>query len=128
MALASLATAADLSANGIDITNATIVAAQLAAASSAIRDAAGSAITRQTSTVTLWTSASRKVDLPAQPVHTVTSVTLDDEVLTEDTDYVVRGGSLYRLGGPWQSPCADVPGDLVVTFEQIGRASCRERV
>ena len=117
MALAPLATAADLVAHGIDASDATATAAQLAAASAAIRDAANSAITRQVSTVEMWTSQSRKIDLPAQPVHAVTAVTLDGETLTDGTDYVVRAGALYRYGGLWQSPCAEVPSELVVTFE-----------
>jgi len=115
VALAPLATAADLSAYGIDITNTTAVVQVLAAASAAVRDAAGCAITRETSTVTLSTDASQRFELPARPVVSVASVTLNGVTLTEGTDYVLRGSNLWRVGQPWQER-GDIPSELVVTF------------
>jgi hypothetical protein len=71
MALAPLAEVASLEARGIDTSNTARLYELLDAASSAVRDAAGSAISRSTSTVTLWTEASRRIELPARPVVTV---------------------------------------------------------
>lgn len=115
MALTPLATAADLSARGIDVTDTFAVITQLDAASAAIRAAAGCAISRQTSTVTLWTESSRRIELPARPVVSVATVVLDGVTLTLNTDYVLRGSSLWSLGGAWQEP-GSIPGALVVTF------------
>lgn len=117
MALASLATAADLTARKIDVTDTVGVAAQLAAASSAVRAAAGCAITLQTSTVTLSTEASRRIELPARPVRAVASVTLDGVIFTE---WVLRGSCLWRNSptsyeSKWQA-FGDIPSELVVTF------------
>ena len=115
MALAPLATTADLSARGIPTINTPGVAALLASASSAVRDAAGSAITRQTSTVTLSTQVSRRIELPARPVHGVSAVTLDGVLLTVGTDVFLRGSALWREC-QWQRN-SEIPSSLTVTFE-----------
>lgn len=112
MALSPLADTDDLTARGIDTTNASRVAALLNAASAAIRDAAGCAISRVTATVTLWTEPSRRIELPAKPVQSVSSVVLDGVPVT---DYKLRGSGLW-LNGYWQMP-GDIPGELVVTFD-----------
>ncbi|MCZ2261581.1 hypothetical protein [Isoptericola sp. QY 916] len=112
MALPPLASTDDLEARGIDTTPESRVAALLDAASAAIRHAAGCAVTRQTSTVTLWTEPSRRIELPAKPVHSVSSVVLDGEPVT---DYKLRGSGLW-LDGYWQMP-GDIPGELEVTFD-----------
>jgi hypothetical protein len=114
VALAPLATAADLLARKIDVTDSASVVSQLAAASAAVRNAARVAITKQMSTVTLWTEASRRIELPARPVRSVTSVTLDGVALVAGTDYLLRGSSLWR-DKPWQSR-GEIPSELVVTF------------
>lgn len=114
MALATLAVAADLSARGIPITNTTGVAAMLAAASAAVREAAGCAITKLTSTVTMSTDQSRRIELPARPVHSVTTVVLDGVTLVSGTDYYLRGSSLWR-DTPWHLR-DEIPGVLTVTF------------
>jgi hypothetical protein len=111
MALAPLADAASLQARGIDISNTDRINALLAAASAAVRDAAGSAISQETSTVTLWTEAARRIELPARPVESVAAVTLDGVAVT---DYRLRGSALWRQCY-WQLPDA-TPGELVVTF------------
>jgi len=115
MALAPLAMAADLSDRGVTITDTAAVTAMLASASAAVRDGAGCAITRETSTVTLTTVPSRRIALPAAPVVSVASVTLDGVLLVSGTDYVVRGSSLWSLSGNWRAEW-EIPGDLVVTF------------
>lgn len=114
MAYEPLATAADLSARGIDTTNTLAVEALLDAASAAVREAAGCPISEQTSTVTLWTEASRRIELPARPVSSVATVVLDGETLTVEDDYVLRGSSLWRTC-QWQAQ-GDIPSELVVTF------------
>lgn len=114
MALAPLAVTADLSARGIATTDTTGVAAFLAAATAAVRDAAGCPISKETSTVTLSTEASRRLELPSRPVHSVASVTLDGESLTVGTDVFLRGSALWREI-PWQRQGA-IPGEVVVTF------------
>lgn len=111
MALAPLVTVADLSARGIDTSDATAVAADIDAASDAIRDAAGCAITRQTSTVVFAAEASRRVELPARPVVSVTTVLLDGSPVT---DWTLIGSSLWRESG-WATP-GNVPAVMTVTF------------
>lgn len=115
MTLEPLATEADLMARGIDTDNPAATQALLAAASAAVRAGAGCAITRQTSTVTLSTEPSRRIELPARPVHAVTAVALDGRDLTVGVDCHLRGSSLWREQ-LWQSPAA-IPSELVVTFE-----------
>jgi len=115
MALATLAVAADLTARGIPITDEAGVAAFLASASAAVRDAAGAPISQLTSTVVLWTEASQRIELPSGPVTAVASVTLDGVALTATTDYVLRGSALWRVDEKWQRE-GDVPSALEVTF------------
>jgi hypothetical protein len=114
VALAPLAAKADLDARGIDTSDWSRSSALLASASSAVREAAGSQITKTTSTVTIWTEPTRRLDLPSRPVHSVTSVTLDGVVLVQDVDYFVRGSGLWR-NCYWQGR-NEVPGEVVVTF------------
>lgn len=134
MALAPLATAADLAARGIPTDNPALVAAALAAASASVREAAGCPISQVTSTVTLWTEPSQRLDLPSRPVIGVASVDLDGTRLTVGRDYVVRGNALWRirhhrglgwsasavhqqgrLGCKWHAD-GDAPSEVVVTF------------
>jgi hypothetical protein len=111
VALAPLATAADLSARSIDITNTGGVAAQLAAASASVRAAAEAPITRATSTVKLLTQVSRRIELPARPVVSVATVLLAGVPVT---DYSLRGSTLWRERD-WQRR-GDIPSEIVVTF------------
>lgn len=114
-ALDPLAVAADLSARGIPVTDTAAVAALLASASAAVRDAAGVPISSVASTVSLWTEPSTRLDLPSRPVTAVSAVSLDGVELVEDTDYVVRGNALWRVGQKWQSDGA-TPSVVEVTF------------
>lgn len=109
MALAPLASTADLEARGIDTTNATRVTALLNAASAAVRAAAGSPITATTATISLPTPEGRRLVLPA-PVRSVSSVEIDGQPIT---DYRKSGNSLWRDG--WGAPC-ELPGEVVVTL------------
>lgn len=110
MALDPLATTADLTARKIDTTDTVLVAALLAAASSAVREAAGASISRETFTVKLPTVPGRRLRLPGAPVVSATDVLLDGEPVT---DAVLRAGSLWR-SCHWQKPDA-IPSEVTVT-------------
>ncbi len=96
MALLPLATPADLATRGVDVTNTDLALEMLAAASDAVRDAAGAPISRVTSTATLEGGRERRLRLPAGPVHEVTAVLLDGEPVT---DWRLVSGSLWRASG-----------------------------
>lgn len=113
MALAPLATTADLTALKIDTSDADTIALLLASASSAVRDAAGVPISRKTSVATLLTETSRRIELPGRPIHTVSSVLLDGVAID---DYKVRGSALWRSGCYWQMP-GDIPSEVTVTMD-----------
>lgn len=111
MAYPHLAVGADLTARGIDVGSAQDTL--LAAASAAIRAAAGGApITLTTSTITLTTEASRRLELPVRPIHAVTAVRIDGQTIT---DWVLRGQSLWREAW-WQAP-QSIPSLVDVTVE-----------
>lgn len=110
MALAPLATEADLSVRGVDTSNATLVEAMLEAASAAVRDAAGSPISEATSAVMVEAPAGQSLALPAQPVTAVASVSIDGEAVT---DWRLISGTLWRRGG-WRRGCD--PALVDVTF------------
>jgi hypothetical protein len=92
MALAPLASAAHLQVKGVDISNSILVTLMLETASEVIRDAAGSTISREISTVTVPAPEGRWLELPG-PVISVDSVTIDGEA---DADWVLVGGMLWR--------------------------------
>lgn len=122
MALAPLATAADLAVKGVDInTHPDRVEFMLDVASSVIRDAAGVAISQATSTVSVVAPRGRWLTLPG-PVTAVTSVLVDGVAVS---DWILIGGMLWRTGG-WSRQCdpvavtvtfthgyAEVPADIV---------------
>jgi len=113
VARAPLATVADLSAyTTVPSDKVDLADRLLASVSAAVREAAESTITRETSTITLWTEASRRIELPGGPVRSVDSVTLDGAPVT---DWVLRGSSLWREA-PWQR-YGDMPHELVVTYD-----------
>lgn len=110
--LLPLATTADLQDSKVDVSDGVAIAALLARASDAVRDAAGSSITRQTSAVTITTEASRRIELPARPVHAVLSVELDGIPVT---DWALRGSALWRTT-LWHHP-SGIPSLLTVEFD-----------
>lgn len=126
MALAPLATTADLSALGVDITDDTLVASLLASVSADVRKAAGVPISRVTSTVELAGSREQWLPLPGVPVVSVASASLEGSVVT---DFRLIDGRLWRAGG-WQATRA--PSLVEVTFthgydpvpEEIVRLVC----
>lgn len=97
MALAPLATTADLVARGVTVSvdEAPIVATYLAVASSIVRDAAACPISQTTSAVTLEARGSR-VHLPGQPVTAVSALLVDGVAVT---DYRLVAGALTRPCG-----------------------------
>lgn len=100
MPLDPLATTDDLDVRGVDITDTAKVTAMLDAASAAIRDAAGSTISLETSTITIPGSSEEYLLLPGL-VRSVTSISVDGTALTTG-DYTVVGSQVWRFGG-WQS-------------------------
>lgn len=111
MALAPLAVEADLSARGIDVTDAALVAVMLAEASASVREAAGAPISECDSVVVLSGVDERWLSLPGQPVTAVSSVLLDGAPVT---NYRLRSGALWRACG-WQSACGE-PSEVTVTM------------
>ena len=109
MALATLALTADLTARGIDTSNAPLVAAMLAEASASVRDAAGAPISETESTIKLLGSRDRWLRLPGQPVTAVDEVELDGVPVT---DFLFREGALWRSAG-WEG-CE--PSEVTVTM------------
>ena len=111
MVLASLATTADLSARKIKVTDAALVASVLDSASAAVRDAAGVAITRQSTTINLTGSPEKWLPIPLAPVRGVSAVSIDGETVT---DYRLRDGRMWRLAGwgNWYEP-----SDVQVTVD-----------
>lgn len=95
-----LATLDDLDVRGVDTSNAAKATAMLDAASAAIREAAGTAITLTTSTVVVPGGSEEMLTLPGT-VREITSVTVGDTVLTAD-DFTVVGNQVWRFGG-WLS-------------------------
>lgn len=130
MALAPLATSADLDELKVDTSDASLTAKALAAASDAVRDAAGVPISQLTSTYTVQGSRSHWLDLPG-PVVSVSAVSIDGAAVT---DHKLVGGSLWRRG--WWAGCgepsnvevtatfgyAEVPADVVLLVAQLAAA------
>lgn len=96
MAHAPLATTADLTTLGVDVSDAALAALALDAASAAVRDAAGSVISQVTATYDLQGNRSQWLDLSASPTVDVASVAIDDVPVT---DYRLISGSLFRADG-----------------------------
>lgn len=124
MALAPLATSADLSARGIDVTDGTRVAALLASASEAVRAAAGDVIgPRVTSHITLAGVDSQWLPIPLYAASKVAAVQVDG---VDAGQVSLLDGRLWRSGG-WQASgsapsvvtldvthgLSDVPADVV---------------
>ncbi|GHJ01612.1 hypothetical protein TPA0906_34770 [Streptomyces olivaceus] len=123
MALAPLATTADLEVRGltVDPSEAAVVGVYLGVASAAVREAAGTAISRTTSTLTLEGPAGQWLTLPGPPIVSVVDVSIDGRPVT---DWRLRSERLWRAAG-W-SGCepseveltqthglVDVPEDIV---------------
>lgn len=116
MVLAALATTLDVAKRGVTIEagERDLLSTYLDVASAAVRQAAGTPISRATSTVELEGSWRQWLHLPGPPVVSVSDVTLDGTALVADTDYVLRNSQLWRLNG-WQSFTTWAPSLVSVT-------------
>ncbi|PAN01008.1 hypothetical protein CJI59_13860 [Streptomyces sp. Alain-F2R5] len=112
MALAPLATTADLEARGltVDASETAIVNVYLGVASAAVREAAGTAISRTTSTITLEGAPGQWLTLPGAPVESVQSVRIDGRTVS---DWRLRSERLWRAAG-WSPGCE--PTDVEVGY------------
>lgn len=108
MSLANLAASSDLSTRGADNTNTDLVDEMLAVASSTVRGAAASPILETDSTVTLVAWGGQWLQLPGNPVTSISSVTLNG---TAVTGWTLDAGTLWRAAG-WGSESA--PATVVV--------------
>lgn len=112
MALAPLISTSDLAERGIT-TGESEVGVFIDVASTAVRQAAGSSISEQTSTVALaGFDGGNWLNLPGRPVTSVDSVTLDGE---EITDFKLAEGRLWRHRG-WGSHRRGEPSTIEVTY------------
>ena len=111
MALAPLATVDDLEARGltVDPGEVGIVNVYLGVASAAVREAAGTAITRTTSTLTLEGVLGQRLTLPGPPIVSVDAVAVDGRAVT---DWRLRSERLWRAPG-WSGI---EPSEVEVTY------------
>ena len=111
MALAPLATVDDLEARGltVDPGEVGIVNVYLGVASAAVREAAGTAITRTTSTLTLEGVPGQRLTLPGPPIVSVDAVAVDGRTVT---DWRLRSERLWRAAG-WSGI---EPSEVEVTY------------
>lgn len=112
MALDPLATTADLEARGIPTSDTDRVDAALAAASEAVREAAGCPITRTTSTVTVYPGCDATTALPGGPVRSVASVTVRGVAVAAGRWSLVDG----HLWAPYTLNAVP-PGGVEVTYD-----------
>lgn len=111
MALQPLATLASLSGIGALFEDSEATLGQIAAASAAIREAAGQVIAPPTTIeLSLTGTTERWLKLPVSPVRAVTAVEIDGVAVT---DWRLRSGRLWRAGG-WWSGCG--PAEVLVTL------------
>jgi hypothetical protein len=114
VALAALATTADLAARGLTVDageETTVATTYLDVASTAVREAAEVPISQTTSTVTLEGTPTQWLTLPGPPIISVASVELDGEAVT---DWRLRSNRLWRECG-WQSDCGPSEVEVVQT-------------
>ena len=111
MALAPLATVDDLEARGltVDPGEVGIVNVYLGVASAAVREAAGTAITRTTSTLTLEGVPGQRATLAGPPLVSVDAVAVDGRTVT---DWRLRSERLWRAAG-WSGI---EPSEVEVTY------------
>lgn len=112
MALADLATTADLDALGVDTSDTDLIAALLASASAAVRDAAGCSITSTTGTVTIGGNPSPWLTVPGWAIRSVSAVTIDGEAVT---DWKLIDGRLWRAAH-WSAVLE--PSAVAITYTQ----------
>ena len=129
-----LATLDDLSSRGLDLQSSRIEA-DLAAASAAVREAAGSPISQVTGTVRALGGPHQWLRLPG-PVSAVTAVTIDGDAITEWTAFPIglfracgwgNVGSVVTVAATFGS--ATVPADIVaLVCDMVQMASAGDLV
>lgn len=112
MALAPLASVADLEARGVTISPSEVATVNvfLDVASALVREAAGSPISETTSTVVLEGERVSRLRLPGPPIRSVSAVLVDGQAVT---GWKLASGALYGAAG-WR-PGPD-PSDVEVTY------------
>ena len=118
MALPDLASAADLSARGIDTdSNATLVSTMLGVASSLVREASGSPVAQHTATISFYsTEWDQYLALPTRPVTAVSAVALDGAAVT---DYKLVDGSLWCRSGWYSGEPVEVEVSLTCGLPEV---------
>lgn len=117
MALPNLAASADLSARGVDVSDAVLVDEMLTVASALVREAAGSPILSATVTVSWWvTEWSEWEPIPLRPVRSVASVTLDSEAIT---DHKVVHNELWRRDGWYVDEPVEIEAQMTVGLATV---------
>lgn len=114
MALAALATTADLAARGLSVAageETTVATTYLDVASTAVREAAGVPISQTTSTVTLEGPVTQWLTLPGPPIISVATVEIDGDAVT---DWRLRSHRLWRACG-WSPGCEPSEVEVVQT-------------
>jgi len=101
----------DLEARGLAVEpeEAAVANVYLGVASAAVREAAGTAITRTTSTITVEGVPGQRLTLPGPPVVAVDTVAVDGRTVT---DWRLRSERLWRASG-WSGP---EPTEVEVTY------------
>lgn len=89
-----LATPADVAKLGVDTSDAELTAFLLDSVSTAVREAAGSPITKTTVEVTLPGTMEQFLPLPGTPIRSVDLVKLDGSVIPEDSGTALSGFKL----------------------------------
>lgn len=112
MALAPLATVADLEARGVTVDAAEVSAVNLYlnTASALVREAADSPVSETTSTITIPGERETRLRLPGAPIRSVSAVSLDGTAIA---DYTLTGGVLWRSCG-WRPGYQ--PSNVTVTY------------
>jgi len=110
VALAPLASSADLTNRKIDTTDTAAVNALLASASAAVREAAGCTISRATVTVETPGTPEQWLTIPGWAVTSVTDVLVDGAAVT----FKKVGGRLWSAGG-WQPSCEPTNVTMTIT-------------
>lgn len=117
MALPNLASLADLQARGVDTSQPVAAATMLEVASSLVRQAAGSPVAQHVATVTFHaTEYGEWLDLPVKPVTAVSSVSLDNVVVT---GWKFVNGDLWRREGWYTSEPVEVDVTLTCGLPEV---------
>lgn len=138
-----LATPADVAKLGVDTSNAELTAFLLDSVSTAVREAAGSPITKTTVEVTLPGTMEQFLPLPGTPIRSVDLVKLDGAVIPESSGgtlsgFKLRDNRLWRPQG-WIGQHKDVevtysfgldevPADIVKLVATLVAAGINESV